>query len=340
MFHRAVLKHGPTFTVRRRRTGDAVSELDRTPHGADAPGAPRTWCLTALTDIWTGDAERKGDRLIPTGLLGSIRWWFEVVVRGLGGSACDPSEDQCPGDRKKLREAGHHCVVCEFFGCTGWARKFRFDVLDEHGRTKTTKIVKGQDFKLRFTPLRCIEPQEWALLDLTLRLIANYAAIGGKTTSVRKEFGLVELSKSGDQVSCNEKIGRGALEDYVRERRWRSNPLEPNRDSVDDPSPFWASLGNFWFVARGDRRLSELVNALSKGGDKKWLLGCRGKSKRIFIFGPHKRTFGFFNSAELSSEKVEVILKSVWRNLNDKEVVVGSAALDRLLRGDGVTRAI
>jgi hypothetical protein len=59
--------------------------------------------LKALTPIWTGDANRQGDRLITTGLLGSIRWWFEVLVLGLGGSACDPTRDsnRCPGHRKK-----------------------------------------------------------------------------------------------------------------------------------------------------------------------------------------------------------------------------------------------
>lgn len=64
-------------------------------HGA------KTWCFKALTDIWSGDAERKGDRTIPTGLLGSLRWWCEVLVRGLGGSACDPSQHECPDCTKQ-----------------------------------------------------------------------------------------------------------------------------------------------------------------------------------------------------------------------------------------------
>ncbi|MGC8876850.1 type III-B CRISPR module RAMP protein Cmr1 [Thermus sp.] len=58
----------------------------------------KEWKLKALTDIWTGDEERRGDRLVPTGLMGSLRWWFEVLVRGLGGKACDPTLDgvRCP----------------------------------------------------------------------------------------------------------------------------------------------------------------------------------------------------------------------------------------------------
>jgi len=47
----------------------------------------RDWTLKALTPIWSGGIEGKSDRLVPTGLVGSIRWWFEVLVRGLGGAA-------------------------------------------------------------------------------------------------------------------------------------------------------------------------------------------------------------------------------------------------------------
>jgi CRISPR-associated RAMP protein, Cmr1 family len=143
----------------------------------------KTYQFKALTDLWTGDFNGKSGRLIPTGLLGSIRWWFEVLVRGLGGNACDPSDTKC--------EDRNHCVVCELFGCTGWARKFRFEVLDGNGDTKTDQITKddtktdqtkqNQTFSLCFTPLRPIRVEEWTLLDATLRLIAGYGAIGGKT---------------------------------------------------------------------------------------------------------------------------------------------------------------
>lgn len=126
----------------------------------------QTYQFNVLTDLWTGDLNGKSGRLIPTGLLGSIRWWFEVLVRGLSGNACDPSDTKCEGR--------NHCVVCELFGCTGWARKFRFEVLNLNENT-------GQTLILSFTPLRPICVEEWTLLNATLRLIAGYGAIGGKT---------------------------------------------------------------------------------------------------------------------------------------------------------------
>lgn len=152
-------------------------------------GGATAYTLRALTDIWTGDAGRKPDRTISTGLLGAIRWWFEVLVRGLGGSACDPTKHQCQGDRR--------CVVCELFGCTGWARKFRFEVLDQSGKTKVEQIKTGDVFQFRFTPLRRIHREEWALLEATLRLIERYGALGGKTKIRKSNNGIKRRPGNG-----------------------------------------------------------------------------------------------------------------------------------------------
>jgi CRISPR-associated protein Cmr1 len=59
--------------------------------------------LKALTGIWTGGVESKSDELHLTGIKGSIRWWYEVLIRGLGYYACDPtSDDSCKLEPKKL----------------------------------------------------------------------------------------------------------------------------------------------------------------------------------------------------------------------------------------------
>ncbi|MFN3309480.1 MAG: type III-B CRISPR module RAMP protein Cmr1 [Anaerolineales bacterium] len=85
-----------------------------------------------LTPIWTGGIDQTCDRLHETGLIGSLRWWYEALVRGLGGYACDPtSEDRCEYDPKKPDPPEKQlCAACYLFGCTGWARKFRFRVSD------------------------------------------------------------------------------------------------------------------------------------------------------------------------------------------------------------------
>lgn len=97
--------------------------------------------LNILTPIWTGGVCGKVDRIHETSILGSLRWWYELFVRGLGGKVCDPSKAECKYDHEKycgssatderhrLHDAGL-CDVCQVFGATGWRRRFRL-VIDE-----------------------------------------------------------------------------------------------------------------------------------------------------------------------------------------------------------------
>lgn len=110
--------------------------------------------IKTLTPLWTGGVEAgKCDRIHETGILGSLRWWMEVLVRGMGGQAKDPTaekpEDRSSLDPKKfdakiyrqlqdeverrqyLRNAGL-CDVSQVFGATGWKHRFRLSVsMDE-----------------------------------------------------------------------------------------------------------------------------------------------------------------------------------------------------------------
>jgi CRISPR-associated protein Cmr1 len=54
-------------------------------------------------------------------------------------------------------------------------------VRDAQGAVITSRLTKGAMFRLRFTPLRAVKAEERALLELTLRLISDFGAIGGKT---------------------------------------------------------------------------------------------------------------------------------------------------------------
>lgn len=72
--------------------------------------------LKTLTPIWTGDAKRECKEIRETGILGSLRWWWEAILRGIGADVCDPTEPGCQGDK--------HCAACHLFGCTGWGKLF------------------------------------------------------------------------------------------------------------------------------------------------------------------------------------------------------------------------
>jgi len=312
----------------------------------------RTYQLKALTDLWTGSVtleEKNGqikektgpDRLITTGMLGSIRWWFEVLVRGLGGNACDPSDTKC--------EDRNHCVVCELFGCTGWARKFRFEVLDENSGTKTDQIKQNQTFSLCFTPLRPICVEEWTILDATLRLIADYGAIGGKTVfkptdeSSRagklhhKDYGLVQMVSSRQFAETR----RDDLENYLS--KWRK---------LNHGEFAWASLQHFWcvngkYLARQNGNSSAFNCVIGRpepkqqsGQNDSWIAGRRpdrrnnveAESKKVFSFKDPARTFGFVKPGLIDFNAVKGCLTNAWGQ-NGWDFLTGDKIIDQLFAG-------
>jgi CRISPR-associated protein Cmr1 len=318
----------------------------------------RIYQLKALTDLWTGSVtleEKNGqinektapDRLITTGLLGSIRWWFEVLVRGLGGSACDPTDTKCEGR--------NHCVVCELFGCTGWARKFRFEVLDANGNTKTDQIKQNQTFSLRFTPLRPIRDEEWALLEATLRLIAEYGAIGGKTAFKptdepsgaskphHKDYGLVQMVTPHQYDG----IGRDDLGEYLS--NWRK---------LNHGEFAWASLQHFWcvngkYLARQNGNSSSFNSVIGRpepkqqsGQNDSWIAGRRpdrsnnveAESKKVFSFKNPARTFGFVKPGRTAAdtkkefEEMKKRLDSAWGQ-NGWDFLTGDKIIEKLFAG-------
>ena len=99
--------------------------------------------IRTLTPLWTGGVDGTMDRIHETGILGSLRWWYEAIVRGLGGYACDPTGDhRCPD------KDGNYCDVCKVFGATGWRRRFRLEVVEDN----TQPIWEPKDKMLNIRP--------------------------------------------------------------------------------------------------------------------------------------------------------------------------------------------
>jgi len=107
--------------------------------------------LRTLTPIWTGGVDGRVDRIHETGIIGSLRWWYEIIVRGLGGYVSNPVadasglSDKVQFDSKAYEEAKRDgettdealkagfkplCLVTYLFGTTGWARLFQLQILD------------------------------------------------------------------------------------------------------------------------------------------------------------------------------------------------------------------
>ncbi len=163
--------------------------------------------LKTLTPLWTGGIDQTCDRLHETGLIGSLRWWYEALVRGLGGYACDPidKDSKCEYDPKKPDPPEKQlCAACYLFGCTGWARKFRLRVLDAKGELIQNQLQKDTEFVLEFVELRPIRLEEQWLLATAVKIAAKYGALGGKITlkpqkgPMGEDFGIVEWLQASD----------------------------------------------------------------------------------------------------------------------------------------------
>ena len=81
--------------------------------------------LNALTPIWTGGVGGTPDRLYESGIIGSLRWWYEAVVRGVGGYACAHSCELSARQKTGEERRANLCPACYLFGCGGWKRRFR-----------------------------------------------------------------------------------------------------------------------------------------------------------------------------------------------------------------------
>jgi CRISPR-associated protein Cmr1 len=189
--------------------------------------------LKPLTPLWTGDSNGVSDHLRPTGLLGSMRWWFEAIVRASGYYACDPTAGGCLYQNEK----SVLCGACKLFGTTGWARRFRLTasglapepwyllanpavarmhegwlkrILTPKPQSPEPKVLWGENLVLEFHRYLSRMPDaEWDLFQRVLRsllvIIAKYGALGAKA---QNGFGAVSFSNPSVEY-------RGSLREFL-----------------------------------------------------------------------------------------------------------------------------
>lgn len=241
--------------------------------------------LRTVTPLWTGGVDQELDRLHETGLLGSLRWWYEALVRGLRGQACDPTgNDRCPDDH------GKRCVGCELFGCTGWARKFRLRVVDKSEELVQAGLRANTDLVLQLVELRPITDDEKWLLAKAVEVAAKYGALGGRTTlkPQRKrragaDYGIVDWTGSRDVP----RVAPAEAASYVRNSRWRDTQTRL-------PDLRW-----FFFVEGGFLWRSQLKSLMGRSedgrptGHEPYQEFLRGRAPRRGRGAVSKRVFSF-----------------------------------------------
>jgi CRISPR-associated protein Cmr1 len=173
--------------------------------------------IKTLTPLWTGDVNRECNEVKETGIIGSLRWWYEALVRGLGGYACDVTSEN-PKERCDYgRDKEKICDACKLFGCTGWGRKFKLEAglansmdplnigtrTGPKGKSSPRRIIRGVISKnpltLTIWPLREITENEWALLNRTLKIIEDYGALGAHSSQGNGVIEILQNSLPGQE---------------------------------------------------------------------------------------------------------------------------------------------
>lgn len=156
------------------------------------------------------------------------------------------------------------CPVCKLFGCNGWSGKIQLIIQDYGGQdieyalidARRNKTKKGMPFRrktegkmfnknnfleLQFYPLKHVTDEEWILLDLTLKVISKWTALGARTSQGN---GVVNIKNSLQDSGSDLTI---------------SLVSRKNNDSRDE----YPSLDNFFFSKfwlEFDEEISSLID--------------------------------------------------------------------------------
>jgi CRISPR-associated protein Cmr1 len=209
--------------------------------------------LSTLTPIWTGGADGRSDRLHVTGIMGSLRWWYEVMVRGIGGHACDPTspdKPRCSYDSTKPETFKDVCEVCRVFGATGWARRFRLIVTDETQlqpeRSSRLQISASRSYKNRFGQTKI---PTWYFKSAPPRVHVNIKLIAtDQQFQIEVIAGLIQFLADWATIGAKPQMGFGVVDVTNRQGL---QPLVEHLQAITGSATYDAlpSLQNIFFAS-------------------------------------------------------------------------------------------
>src|SRR5579884_253334 len=179
--------------------------------------------LTTLTPLWTGGADgtcKSGPHI--TGIMGSLRWWYEVLVRGVGGRVCDMNSP-CKDDKDDKPYQGL-CDVCRLFGATGWARRFKLIVSEQKLEWKQPAASTIDNSGNRVFRLSADHPADhdprWYLPgnplygNVTLEIVATLPLEekGNQLLNPQVIAGLIQLIADRGSLGAKSQLGMGVVQ--------------------------------------------------------------------------------------------------------------------------------
>lgn len=224
--------------------------------------------IKTKTPIWTGGIKSISDTIYETGMIGSLRWWYEVILRGFGYFACDPTEDdnsrpykRCPTE---VNHAKKHCNACDLFGATGRQRQFKVNftpgelVFDQKAQEKFINIRPQQcqpprtrgwylgagriatdthPIMAQFTPFANPTQTDNALKVL-LVLLSRWAGIGARQ---QHGYGIFDITNRLDETI---NISEDDLNNFLA----KAKAINPDHARNGNPGAVLPAFNNFFFA--------------------------------------------------------------------------------------------
>lgn len=335
--------------------------------------------LESLTPIWTGNAFPEIKDIKASSILGSIRWWYEILCRSLGKKVCNNTckleRDDFLKDLLKNKtienalEDQKICPACKLFGCNGWAGKIKL-IVDDRGKkcidrvqvgtrsgTNKKRSLDGKMFekenglKLLIYSVKKLTAEEIELLNLTIRIISDYAALGGRTSQGN---GVVKIIPENPNRKYNIKVERENPKNSGKED-WKIPVLdnffflkihlkfEEDISSIIGENHFWtsnnSSSSNQWkrnwteygFIPIGFH-IRDTIRRVVEDEESRHELFGRYEGSKIFVSHGYKidestvevRIWGYYENS-----KIEKLVSEIENKLTD-----GKSLKDNLFIND------
>jgi CRISPR-associated protein Cmr1 len=248
----------------------------------------RTIKLQILTPLWTGGVDGTSEVARATGVIGSLRWWYEAIQRAFGHRCCDPSNHEPRGRDCACDGRGVRCNACATYGATGIIGSTGNLNVKPRGNRQNRGWYLGPGLTgqpvLRIVPLR--RDADVSAVVLPLKLVAGWSALGART---QIGYGVVRLQDGLEAPRLPAPQGGEDTTDLptLRDMFFSKVGFEVERED------WWRSVAG---LADLGRRLEEWVKSGSvpiAPAMKDWLrFGSNGRSPLPGI-DPHHADFVF-----------------------------------------------
>ena len=279
--------------------------------------------LTPRSLIWTGDRAGECRDFRMTGFKGSLRWWYESLIRALDTYACDPTENGCilelnNQEQQEVDQQGSWedkcasmrdlvkqkiCPACYLFGCTGWKSRFGLAGAREEKTATVPGLVELEKETTYQLPILertgfPLEEAELLLLHLLFSFISEHGSICGRMTRKPSEETGNNNFKNRDTYRKKSHTNYGLcslkLEPAIDQENVKfviDNYLE-SFNSFNNKCE-WADFRYFWYADTllNREQINTMVNRVRTGRSYStedqmdiWMGGNQGISKKIFAF--------------------------------------------------------